>query len=85
LYGENSFQTYIFRVLKEIKPELGITKPAINQFNQIICDLFEKIMDEARRLLIHSKKQTLSSKEIETAIKLIFPGELAKLGVQYGN
>jgi len=42
-------------------------------------------MEESRRLLIFSKKQTLSSKEIETAIKLIFPGELAKLGVQYGN
>ncbi|CDW90905.1 histone h2b [Stylonychia lemnae] len=85
LRGENSFQTYIFRVMKEIKPELSISKNAIAQLNQILANLFENLMDESRRLMIFCKKSTLSSKEIESSIKLLFPGELAKLGVQYGK
>ena len=77
-----SFQTYIFRVLKEVKPELGISKKGIALINNIIAELFIKIMQDARNLMIFSKKQTLSSKEIETSIKLHFPGELQKLAVQ---
>lgn len=82
LRDSNSFQTYIFRVMKEIKPELGISKKGIELINNIVVELFEKIMKEARDLTIFTKKQTLSSKEIETAIKLHFPGELQKLAIQ---
>ena len=77
-----SFQTYIFRVLKEVKPELSISKKGIMLVNNIIAELFIKVMNEARNLMIFSKKQTLSSKEIESAIKLHFPGELMKLAIQ---
>ena len=77
-----SFQTYIYRVLKEVKPELGISKKGIALINNIIAELFIKIMQDARNLMIFSKKQTLSSKEIETSVKLHFPGELQKLAVQ---
>ena len=77
----NSFQTYIFRVMKETKPEMSIGKQAMALMNSIIVELFEKLMGEARHLMIFSKKQTLSSKEIESSIKLHFPGELQKLAV----
>lgn len=63
-------------MLKEVKPELGISKRGIALINNVIVELFEKIMCEARNLMIYSKKQTLSSREIETAVKLHFPGEL---------
>lgn len=39
-------------------------------------------MKESRDLMIYSKKQTLSSKEIEAAVKLHIPGELCKLAMQ---
>ena len=81
LRDQRSFQTYIFRVLKETKPEMSISKQGMTVINGIIVELFEKIMREARELMIHSKKQTLSSKEIETAVKLHFPGELQKLAI----
>ena len=68
--------------MKEVKPELGITKNGIGLINNILAELFIKIMQEARNLMIFTKKQTLSSKEIESAIKLYFPGELQKLAVQ---
>jgi histone H2B len=85
LRDSNSMQTYIYRVLKEVKPELGISKKAMAQLNQILAELFENMMAESRKLMIFSKKQTLSSKEVETSIKLLYPGELGKLAVQYGR
>ena len=78
----SSFQTYIFRVMKEVKPELSISKKGMLLVNNILAELFIKIMQEARNLMIFSKKQTLSSKEIESSIKLHFPGELMKLAIQ---
>ena len=80
-----AFQLYIFRVMKQIKPELAISKKAISQINQIVGDMFEEIMTEARKLTIFNKKQTLSSKEVETATKLLFPGELGKLAISQGR
>lgn len=44
------------KVLKTTKPELGISKNAMAQLNQIIADQLEKIMDEARKLTLFSKK-----------------------------
>jgi len=80
-----SFTTYIFRVMKETKPDFSVSKKSMALITSIINSLFERIMDEARRLLLFSKKQTLSSREIETAIKIIIPGEICKLAVQYGR
>jgi histone H2B len=82
---DKAFQLYIFRVLKQVKPELGISKLAMQQCNQIVADLFERIMDESRKLTLFNKKCTLSSKEIETAVKLLFNGELSKHAVHEGR
>lgn len=68
--------------MKEVKPELSISKKGMMMVNNILAELFIKIMQEARNLMIFSKRQTLSSKEIESSIKLHFPGELMKLAVQ---
>ena len=85
LRDSNSMQTYIYRVIKEIKPEFGISKSAMGLFNSILAELFDNTMQEARNLCLFHNKQTIASKEIETAIKLLYPGELGKLAVQYGR
>ncbi len=72
-------------MLKATKPELGISSSGMNQFNQIIADLYERVMTECRNMLLYNKKSTLSSKEVETAVRLLFPGELSKHGVQFGR
>ena len=62
--------------MKETKTEFNVSKKAMGLMTSIIDNLFESLLDEGRKLLLFSKKQTLSSREIETAIKIIFPGEL---------
>ena len=53
--------------------------------NSIVADTFDAIMCEGRMLVINSKKSTLSSKDVETAVKLLIPGELGKGSVQEGR
>ena len=50
-----------------------------------INDAFERIAVEAGKLVRYNKKGTLSSREIQTAVRLILPGELAKHAVSEGT
>ena len=53
--------------------------------NSFINDIFERMSGEAGKLCIYSHKATLSSREIQTAIRLMLPGELAKHAVSEGT
>ena len=53
--------------------------------NSFINDIFERIASEAGRLATYNKKATLSSREIQTAVRLMLPGELAKHAVSEGT
>ncbi|KAI8491375.1 acetylcholinesterase [Branchiostoma belcheri] len=44
-------------------------------------DIFERIAAEASRLAHYNKRSTISSREIQTAVRLLLPGELAKHAV----
>ena len=47
--------------------------------------VFEKIATEASKLARYNKKPTVTSREIQTAVRLILPGELAKHAVSEGT
>ena len=48
-------------------------------------DIFERIAAESGRLARYNKRQTISSREIQTAVRLLLPGELAKHAVSEGT
>eukprot|EP01066_Platyproteum_vivax_P010803 Platyproteum_vivax@DN4871_c0_g1_i1.p1 len=80
-----TFNSYIYKVLKQVHPETGISKKSMSIMNSFVNDLFEKIASEAGKLCKYAKKDTLSSREIQTAIRLVLPGELAKHAVSEGT
>jgi histone H2B len=80
-----TYSVYIYRVLKQVHPETGISKRSMSIMNSFINDLFEKISGEAAKLVRFNKKSTLSSREIQTAVRLLLPGELAKHAVSEGT
>lgn len=80
-----TFSVYIYRVLKQVHPDTGVSKKSMSIMNSFINDIFEKIALEASKLVRYSKKHTLSSREIQTAVRLILPGELAKHAVSEGT
>jgi histone H3/H4 len=73
---------YIYRVLKQVHPDVGISTKAMSIMNSFVNDLFEKIASEASRLV---KNKTLSSREVQTSVRLLLPGELAKHAVSEGT
>jgi histone H3/H4 len=72
-------------VLKQVHPDTGISNKAMAILNSFVNDIFERIATEASKLASYSKKSTISSREIQTAVRLILPGELAKHAISEGT
>ncbi len=82
---KESFNTYIYKVLKQVHPDTGISNKAMSIMNSFVNDIFERVAEEASRLAAYNKRSTISSREIQTAVRLILPGELAKHAVSEGT
>uniref|UniRef100_A0A0D3H1M4 Histone H2B n=1 Tax=Oryza barthii TaxID=65489 RepID=A0A0D3H1M4_9ORYZ len=46
--------------------------------------MFEKLVGEATKLARYNKKPTITSREIQTSVRLVLLGELAKHAVSEG-
>ena len=80
-----TYSTYIYKVLKQVHPEIGISKKSMSIMNSFINDVFERLATEAGKLGKYNSKMTLSSREVQTAVRLVLPGELAKHAVSEGT
>ncbi|XP_018848051.1 histone H2B.3-like [Juglans regia] len=80
-----TYKMYIFKVLKQVHPDIGISGKAMGIMNSFINDIFEKLAQESSRLARYNKKPTITSREIQTAVRLVLPGELAKHAVSEGT
>lgn len=83
--GTESYRTYIYKVLKQVHPDNGISKKAMSVMNSLVNDLENRVVEEAAHLAKVNKKQTIGTREIQTAVRLLFPGELAKHAVSEGT
>ncbi|RUP49848.1 histone H2B [Jimgerdemannia flammicorona] len=82
---KETYSSYIYKVLKQVHPDTGISNKAMSILNSFVNDIFERIATEASKLASYNKKSTISSREIQTAVRLILPGELAKHAVSEGT
>ena len=80
-----SYAIYIYKVLKQVHPDTGISSKAMVIMNSFVTDIFERIATESSRLAHYNKKSTITSREIQTSIRLLLPGELAKHAVSEGT
>ena len=80
-----SYNIYIYRVLKQVHPDTGVSKRAMSVLNSFVGDTFERIASEAGRLVKYNKKATMTAREVQTAVRLVLPGELAKHAVSEGT
>lgn len=80
-----SYSIYIYKVLKQVHPDTGVSSKAMSIMNSFVQDLFERIATEAAKLSTYSNTKTLTSREIQTAVRLLLPGELAKHAVSEGT
>ena len=80
-----TYSSYIYKVLKQVHPDMGISKKSMSMMNSFMNDMFERLAFEAGRLGRYNDKATLSSREIQTAVRLTLPGEVAKHAVSEGT
>ena len=80
-----SFNIYIYKVLKQVYPDMGMSKKAMSIVNSFVNDTFDRIASEAGRLVKYNNKHTLDARAVQTAVRLVFPGELAKHAVSEGT
>ncbi|KAI0811253.1 histone-fold-containing protein [Irpex lacteus] len=65
---KETYSSYIYKVLKQVHPDTGISNKAMAILNSFVNDIFERIATEASKLASYSKKSTISSREIQTAL-----------------
>ncbi|XP_032105816.1 histone H2B type 1-like [Sapajus apella] len=82
---KESYSVYVYKVLKQVHPDTGISSKAMGIMNSFVNDILERIAGEASRLAHYNKRSTITSREIQTAVRLLLPGELAKHAVSEGT
>ncbi|XP_061554105.1 histone H2B-like [Phycodurus eques] len=82
---KQTYSIYVYKVLKQVHPDTGISSKAMSIMNSFVNDIFERIASEASRLAHYNKRSTITSREIQTAVRLLLPGELAKHAVSEGT
>jgi histone H2B len=75
---KRSFGVYIRRSLKAINKDLTVSSRAAAIVNSFVHHQFDSIATEAAAIARSNKRQTLGSREIQTAVRLLLPAELAK-------
>ncbi|XP_076436192.1 uncharacterized protein LOC143275799 [Babylonia areolata] len=75
---KESFAIYIYKVLKQVHPDTGISSKAMSIMNILVNHMFERIAAEASRLAHYHKRSIIPSREIQTAVHFLLPDQLAK-------
>ena len=78
------WNTYLFRVLKQVHPDTSITKKSMAIMNSFVDDIYERIIETAAELARKDQRHTLTTREIQSAVRLVLPGELATHAVSEG-
>ena len=63
----DTYKIYIFKVLKQVHLDIGISSKARGIMNNFVNEIFEKLTQEACILPRYNKKLTITSREIHTA------------------
>lgn len=82
---KESYSTYIYKILKQVHPDVGMSNESMKIMNSFVLDVFDRIAGEAQKLAADNNSQTVSAKEIQTAVTLLLPGELARHAVSEGT
>uniref|UniRef100_A0A8C6GM94 H2B.W histone 2 n=1 Tax=Mus spicilegus TaxID=10103 RepID=A0A8C6GM94_MUSSI len=83
--SKNSFAIYFLKVLKNIHVGLSLSQRSVNILDSFVKDMFERIASEASFLARQARNSTINSREIQTAIRLLLPGELCRRAVAEGT
>lgn len=83
---KKTFNSYIVKVLKQVHPGQSVgEKEGVPMVNSMLDVVMKKIARVVSILLKRTGKTTVTSRDIQSAVRLTFPGELAKHAVSEGT
>ncbi|KAI8803666.1 histone-fold-containing protein [Cladochytrium replicatum] len=82
--GSVDFRGAVFKVLKITHPDLQISNRSMQVMNSLCNDILEQLSNEASSLVKKQHRKTMQCFDLQTAVKLIYPGELHKRAVSQG-
>ncbi|XP_009996349.1 PREDICTED: uncharacterized protein LOC104389093 [Chaetura pelagica] len=72
---KETYSVYIYKVLKQVHPDTGISSKAMSIMNSFVNDIFERLAAEASRLAQYTQRSTLAPEKA--------PCEGRELGASY--
>ena len=82
---KRSFGIYATRTLKALEPKATMASRTKRIINSFVNDIFDRLATQAAALARVNKKQTLGSREMQTAVRLVLPADLAKHAMSEGT
>ncbi|CAK7305427.1 Histone H2B type 2-K1 [Vulpes lagopus] len=76
---------YVYKVLKQVHHDISVSSKAMSIRNLFVNDVFEWLPSEAARLAQYSDRTTLTTQEVQRAVHLLLPGDLARHAVSEGT
>ncbi|KAJ6231722.1 histone h2b [Anaeramoeba flamelloides] len=62
-----TYSTYVYKVFKQVHPEVGISNKAMRIMNSFVMDVFERLALESSNFVGFHKKGTISCREVQSA------------------
>ncbi len=84
LFEETRFDTFTYRVLKEVHPSAGMTGESLAATNHIVKYLIKELVTKWNRLMLTTDLKTIKDREIQAAVPFVLKGELAKHAIAQG-
>lgn len=79
------FEVYVYRVLKQVHPNTGISGAALSIMVNLVKVDIAKVVKVINQLLVRSGAKTVTDRDVQSAVRLVLPGELAKHAVSEGT
>lgn len=83
--GHESYSVYIRRVLKELHPDIGISEKAMKILDSFVHGLYEQLAVEASRVARSHRRNSLTSRDIETSVRVVLPEGIARRAIDKAN
>ncbi|KAK7197368.1 histone H2B [Novymonas esmeraldas] len=82
---KRSWNVYVSRSLKAINSQISLSSRTMRIVNSYVNDVLERLATEAASIVRANKKRTLGAREIQTAVRIVLPAELAKHAMAEGT
>jgi histone H3/H4 len=84
-YVDVQFNTYIYKLLHSLSDGTGLNGESLSTFNNLIKITISKIMENVNKIMSRGTRATISPKEVESALMLTLPEQLASTAIAAGQ